>query len=141
MKRSTVSIILVAAFGLLAGSVAAYAQGTFKISFAFKADGKNFAPGEYWIGPKDDGQILLRQESTGKETLIPVLKKLEQLKPPVEEPQLVFHAVGNFAPSYTEYMTEYLLAEVWFPGQDGFLLHVTKGAHQRQTVKGQVAKK
>jgi len=141
MKRATVPIILVAAFGLLAGSAAASAQGTFKIAFAFKAEGKNFAAGEYQVASKDDTQILLRQESTGKEALIPVLKRLEPPTAPPAEPQLVFHAVGNFAPSYTEYMTEYLLAEVWFPGQDGFLLHVTKGAHQRQTVKGQVPKK
>ena len=132
---------MVAAFGLLAGSAAAYAQGTFKIGFAFKADGKNFAAGEYQVSPRDGGQIFLRQESTGKEAVIPVLKRLEPPTPPPAEPQLIFHAVGNFAPSYTEYVNEYLLAEVWFPGQDGFLLHVTKGAHQRQTVKGQVAKK
>jgi len=38
-------------------------------------------------------------------------------------------------------MTDYVLAEVWLPGQDGLLLHVTKGAHSHQTVKGQKAGK
>jgi len=49
--------------------------------------------------------------------------------------------VGNFEPSYTEYITDYLLAEVWLPGEDGFLVHTTKGAHQNQIIKGQKAAK
>ena len=88
-----------------------------------------------------EGQITLRQESTGKEVQIPFIERLAQPKPPVGEPQLVFDMVGNFEPSYTEYMTEYVLAEVWLAGEDGFLVHVTKGAHQNQVVKGAKAKK
>jgi hypothetical protein len=38
-------------------------------------------------------------------------------------------------------MTDYLLAEVWLPGEDGFLVHTTKGAHQNQIIKGQKAAK
>jgi hypothetical protein len=48
--------------------------------------------------------------------------------------------VGNFAPSYTEYVTDYVLAEVWLQGADGFLVHAMKGAHKTQTLKGQKAK-
>jgi hypothetical protein len=47
--------------------------------------------------------------------------------------------VGNFEPSYTEYVTDYVLAEVWLPGQDGLQVHTLKGAHQNQTVKGEIA--
>ena len=57
------------------------------------------------------------------------------------EPQLVFDRVGNFEPSYTEYFTGYVLAEVWLPGEDGFLMHTTKGTHQTQIVKGTIATK
>ena len=71
----------------------------------------------------------------------PVLKTLRQPDPPPAETQPVFHAVGNSEPSYTEYVTDYLPAEVWMSGQDGFLIHVTKGAHSRQVVKGQKAGK
>ncbi len=35
---------------------------------------------------------------------------------------MVLDAVGNFEPPYMECVTDYLLAEVWFPGQDGFLI-------------------
>ncbi len=141
MKRLVVLAVGALAFALVAGSAVTYAQGTFKIPFKFEAAGKSFPPGEYWVAQKGDGQITLRKEPNGEEVRIPFIQKLEQPKPPLEEPQLVFDMVGNFEPSYTEYVTDYLLAEVWLPGEDGFLIHTTKGAHQHQTVKGQIAKK
>ena len=60
--------------------------------------------------------------------------------PPLAEPQLVFDMVGNFAPSYTEYVTDYVLAEVWLPGGDGFQVHTMKGAHKTKILKGEKAK-
>ena len=38
----------------------------------------------------------------------------------------MFDEVGNFEPSYTEYFTVYVLAEVWLSGQDGYLIHTTR---------------
>jgi hypothetical protein len=72
--------------------------------------------------------------------MMDVNRRLAQPNSPLEEPQLIFDAVGNFEPSYTEHVTDYLLAEVWLPEEEGFLVHTTKGAHQNQTVKGQKAK-
>jgi len=141
MKRLIASAVVTLAVVLGAGSTAAYAQATFKISFKFEAGGKKFPAGEYRVARKDDGLIILRLESTGKEVEVPFTQKLAQPSPPVEEPQLVFDAVGNFEPSYTEYFTVYLLAEVWLPGEDGLLIHATKGAHQNQVVKGEKAEK
>ncbi len=141
MKRSAVLTVGALAFALMAGSVAAYAQATFKIPFKFEAGGKKLPPGEYTVVPKGDGQIALRQESKGEEVLVPFSERLPQPEPAVAEPQLVFDMVGNFEPSYSEYITDYLLAEVWLPGEDGFLVLTTKGAHQHQAIKGQAAKK
>lgn len=141
MKRLAVMSVVILAFALIAGVSLTYAQATFKIPFKFDAGGKKFPPGEYWIAQKGDGQFTLRQESTGKEFQIPFTKRLAQPTPPLEAPQLVFDMVGNFEPSYTEYMTDYVLAEMWLAGEDGFLVHTTKGAHQQKTVKGQVTKK
>ena len=127
---------------LIAGASAAEAQGTFKIPYPFQAGGAKLPAGDYTIGPKGADQVALRREPGGTDVLVPVLKRIP---PPAQgapaEPQAVFHAVGNFEPSYTEYMTDYILAELWLPGQDGFLIHVTKGAHSLQTVKGQKAGK
>jgi len=141
MKRLVVLSIMTLAFALIVSGTMAYAQGTFKIAFKFEAGGKKFPPGEYRITLTGEGQLTLRQESTGKEVPIPYIQKLAQPTPAIEEPQLVFDMVGNFEPSYTEYVTDYLLAEVWLPGEDGFLIHTTKGAYQNQTIKGQRAKK
>jgi hypothetical protein len=141
MKRLVVLSVLAFVFVLIAGSTVTYAQGTFNIPFKFEAGGKKFPPGAYWVAQKGEGQITFRREPNGEEVQIPFTSRLTQPSPPLEEPQLVFDMVGNFEPSYTEYVTDYVLAEVWLPGEDGFLVHTTKGAHQNQTVKGLRAKK
>lgn len=140
MKR--LAILAIAAFVVahMVGSTMAYAQAIFKIPFKFEAGGKKFRAGEYLLAQKGDKQIALRMGLSGEEVLIPFIQRMEQPKPPLEEPQIVFDVVGNFEPSYTEYVTDYLLAEVWLPGEDGFLIHMTKGAHQNQTIKGQKSK-
>jgi len=141
MKRLAVFAIGIFAFALISGGSMAYAQGIFKIPFKFEAGGKKLPAGEYWVAQSGEGQLSLRQESTGKEFQIPFVNKLASPTPPVEAPQLVFDMVGNFEPSYTEYVTDYVLAEMWLVGEEGFLVHTTKGAHQHKTIKGQIAKK
>lgn len=140
MKRLVVLAVAAIAFGLVAGSTGAHAQSTFKIPFKFEAGGKKFSPGEYWVAQKGEGKIVFRMEPNGEEVLIPFIQRLPKAEPRIEEPLLVFDEMGNFEPSYTEYVTEYLLAEVWQPGEEGFLVRTTKGAHQHKTVKGQKAK-
>ncbi|MGA2260194.1 MAG: hypothetical protein ABSH28_02025 [Acidobacteriota bacterium] len=141
MKRPIVLIVVALVFTLVAGASVCFAQGTFKVPFTFQAGDKKFPAGDYRIARKGSEQITLRQEPNGGEVVITILKTLAQPNPPFAEPQLIFDVVGNFEPSYTEYVTDYVLAEVWLPGQDGSLLHVTKGAHSRQTIKGQKAGK
>ena len=141
MKRLIALAVGTLVFALIAGSAVTYAQGTFKVPFKFEAGGKKLPPGEYWVAQSGEAQLTLRQESTGREFQIPFINRLAPPTPPVETPQLVFDMVGNFEPSYTEYVTEYVLAEMWLVGADGFLVHTTKGAHQHKTVQGQTAKK
>ena len=140
MKRLVVWAVAAMVMLLVAGATQAFAQGTFKIPFPFEAGGTKLPKGEYRVAQMDNGHITLRQEATGKEFQVPFTKKLAQPSPPLAEPQLLFDMVGNFAPSYTEYVTDYVLAEAWLPGADGFLVHTMKGAHKTQTIKGQKAK-
>jgi hypothetical protein len=137
MKRLAMLSVLTMACILIAGSSPACAQSTFSIPFKFKAGGKTYAAGDYSVAPKGDGQLSLRNEPGGEEVLIPFKERLAQPATPLVEPQLVFDVVGNFEPSYTEYVTEYVLAEFWLPGAEGYLIHATKGAHQNKTIKGQ----
>jgi hypothetical protein len=141
MKRSAVLTATAAAFALVAGAAAAHAQVTFKVPFKFEAAGKKCAAGDYAIAGIGDGRFTLKQVSTGKEIQVPFQKKLAPPDPPITEPRLVFDEVGNFEPSYTEYFTVYILAEVWPPGEKGLEVHVTKGAHKTQVVTGQPAAK
>jgi hypothetical protein len=140
MKRLAVWALAVMALAFVAGTTEGFAQGAFKIPFEFQAGGKTLPAGDYRVSQKGEGQITLRQEATGNEFQVPFTKRLPQPKPPLAEPQLVFDEVGNFAPSYTEYVTDYVLAEVWLQGGDGYLVHSMKGAHKTQTVKGQKTK-
>jgi hypothetical protein len=140
MKRLAVWALAAIALALVARPTEAFAQGTFKIPFAFQAGGIKLPSGEYRVAQKDGSQITLHQEATGKEFQVPFMKRLAQPNPPLAEPQLVFDVVGNFVPSYTEYVTDYVLAEVWLQGADGFVVHTMKGAHKTQTIKGQKSK-
>jgi hypothetical protein len=140
MKRLAIWAVVATALVLAAGSTQAYAQSTFTIPFPFKAGATSLPKGDYLVVQKDDSQMTLKQLSTGKEYQVSFTKRLAQPSPPNAEPQLVFDVVGDFAPSYTEYITVYVLAEVWQPGADGFLIHEMKGAHQTKIIKGQKAK-
>jgi hypothetical protein len=44
--------------------------------------------------------------------------------------------VANFEPSYTEYVTEYLLAEVWLTGKGGFLVLAGERSEYKKSVEG-----
>jgi hypothetical protein len=137
MKRIAFQPAVLLAFILAAGGAPLFAQATFKIPFKFEAAGRKFPAGTYWIGIKDDKNIEIRQESKGLDVAVPILEKLPQPVPPLVEPELGFDVVGNFAPSYSEYVTDYVLSEVWLSGQDGLLIRRLKGAHQHQAIKAE----
>jgi len=137
MKRSAFARFAISAF-LLAAATAAYAQATFKIPFKFEAGGKKYAAGTYWVGIKDDGNIEIRQEAKGLDVSVPSIGTAPQPTPPITGPELLFDVVGNFAPSYSEYVTDYVLAEVWIPGRDGVVTRTLRGAHKHETVRAEV---
>jgi hypothetical protein len=139
MKRKAVWPVVALACLLFAGGTSVFAQGVFKIPFKFEAGGKKFPAGDYWIGLKAEGQLAIRLESKDTEVVIPYLQKLTPPETPPTEPRLDFLVVGNFEPSYTEYITEYVLSEAWLSGQDGFQVRAMKGTYKHQIVKGQKA--
>jgi hypothetical protein len=141
MKRLIIGVAFALVLIVFLGQGMAYSQATFKIPFKFEAAGKSFPPGDYMVTQKDEGKITFRKGATGEEFLIPFTEKLVQPKQPIEEPQLIFDMVANFEPSYTEYITEYLLAEVWLTGKDGFLVLTAERSEYQKTVKGVKAEK
>ena len=133
-RRATATMaVLVTLLG--AGVSRASAQTAFKVPFPFQAGGSKLPSGDYTVLKTADGSLAFRQSATGKEFKVPFTERLAQPAPPLAEPQLVFDEVGDFAPSYTEYVTVYILSEVWFLREDGFRTHTTKGAHRTRVVK------
>jgi hypothetical protein len=141
MKLTAKAAIVTLAVLVAAGAASTFAQATFKVPFKFQAGGKKLPAGDYTVMNAAEGQITLRQEATGKEFPVPFTERIAQPKPAVAGPRLVFDEVGDFAPSYPEYMTVYILSEAWLAGEDGFRVHTTKGAHLTKVVNGVSAKK
>ena len=140
MTRRATAILGALALALVLTAGPALAQAGFDIPFELKAAGKKLAAGAYAVAKTPEGGLVLRQASTGREVPLPVLERIPRPEAAEPGPRLVFDEVGDFAPSYTEYITVYVLAEVWLPGEDGYRIHLTKGAHKTRAVAGQVSK-
>ncbi|MGB4704699.1 MAG: hypothetical protein WBI18_06460 [Candidatus Saccharicenans sp.] len=112
----------------------------FKVPFEFQAAGKKIPAGEYWFGFNQSEKLVLRQVSTGKELELTIQEKMTPPEQPAAEPRLVFDEVGDFAPSYTEYFTVYVLSQIWLSGEEGYRIHTTKGAHKEKVITGSPAR-
>ena len=141
MTRRAVFTIAIAALAVVSMAATVEAQSAFKVPLNFESGGKKFPAGNYIVSKTGDSQLTFQQVATGKESVLPFTQKLPPAEPPATEPRLLFDEAGNFEPSYTEYFTVYVLAEVWLSGQEGYLIHTTKGAHRNQTVKGEATKR
>ena len=140
MRHSAVFAIMILVFTLVAVAAPVHAQAAFTIPFAFESGGKKLPAGDYVVTKTADLQLTFRQVSTGKETVLPFTERLKPAVPPVAEPRIVFDETGAFEPSYTEYFTIYVVAEVWLSSPEGYLVHVTRGAHKEKVVTGQAKK-
>lgn len=141
MRYSAVFAITILAFALVAVAAPVHAQAAFKIPFAFESGGKKLPAGDYVVTRTGDAQITFQQVSTGKETVLPFTETLKPTVPPAAAPRIAFDETGAFEPSYTEYFTIYVVAEVWLSAQEGYLVHITKGAHKEKVVTGEARKK
>ena len=137
------SLLAVRAFAIalvmIAASMVVKAQMTVDVPFKFEAGGKAFPPGQYSIEVKADGAIGLRQVPNGVAIVIAAKERRKQPARAIQQPELVFDKVGNFEPSFSEYVTDYLLSEIWLPGIDGVVVLTTSGKHEHQTVTGRLA--
>ena len=140
MRHPAVFVIMIMVFGLLVAVAPADAQATFKIPFPFESGGKKLPAGDYLVTKTGETQLTFQQVSTGKQTVLPFTEALKPAVPPAAAPRVVFDETGAFEPSYTEYFTIYVVAEVWLSPQEGYLIHVTKGAHKEKVVTGEAKK-
>jgi hypothetical protein len=139
LAAGRLAIALCALAMLVAAATPAHAQAqaAFSIPFKFESGGKKLPAGDYVVTKTGDAQVTFRQVSTGKETILPIVETLKPATPPAGAPRIVFDETGAFEPSYTEYFTIYVVAEVWLSANDGYLIHLTKGAHKDKVVTGE----
>lgn len=117
-------IVLLAAGSALMGQAPARILKA-KIDFEFGVAGKVLPMGDYEFVVTGDGQVV-RVQGQGKSVeMANVITRLAaEMHTTPQDAHLVFDVVG----------TNHFLSEVWIPGEDGYLVHSTKGAHTHKVV-------
>ncbi|HMA54320.1 MAG TPA: hypothetical protein VKT17_07645 [Acidobacteriota bacterium] len=120
-------IMLVVGLVVLFAAVSGYGQGIIKakIDFSFKVEGKVLPPGEYEF-TRDAQATTFRVQGQGKEgALAPILTRMAaEIHTTAQDSHLTFDVVGD----------TYLLSEIWIPGEDGYLIQMTKGPHTHKVI-------
>ena len=111
--------LLVATLGL--GQVIVRAN----IPFEFTLLGKVLPAGQYQF-TREPGKDIIRVSGTAKGAAViaPIVTRLSKAVHTLDNTHLVFDKVGE----------THFLSELWIPGQDGYLLHSTKGHHEHMVV-------
>jgi len=96
-----------------------------KVPFQFTA-GKTVLPaGDYEFIPDPTMGLVRVSTPKGSAVVVQVVTRLAAgIHTTAADAHAVFDKVGN----------TYTLSEIWLPDEDGFLLHVTKGAHEHHIV-------
>jgi hypothetical protein len=130
MKKASLIAAAVLVVLALTGSTAftqssALRSANVKVDFPFVVNGGNLQAGAY-LFQIDNDQVLVRsQTGPGQGATIGVLTRLGRHDRDAEL-ELVFDKVGG----------KYLLSEIWFPGEDGYLLLSTKEQHDHRVLGG-----
>jgi hypothetical protein len=129
MTRRTLIIAAAVVLAVLAGSQPAHAQGRFdfKIPFNFVANGKTFTAGQYALVVNDNQDVVTLESAVpkGGSVLLPVETRTAA-RASQTVPEVVFDKLNG-----QDYVSELLV-----PGDDGYIVLVTKAKHTHESVKG-----
>jgi hypothetical protein len=129
MRSRTLIAAAAVAVAMLAGSQPAQAQTQydFKVPFGFVAHGKTFAAGEYRLATNDTDTILTLEGKDPKNgaVALPVETRISEARS-LAEPEIVFDKLDG----------KYFVSELLVPGDDGYMVQVTKAKHTHESVKG-----
>ncbi len=128
MERRTLALLGALLLVLALVPAVGYSQQVVSatIDFKFVADGKTLPAGTYDLKPSaDESTFQLTPTGKGPSMYLLPVTRLAAPETPIAEAKLVFDRVGNL---------DYL-SEIWIPGQDGFLFHITKEKHTHHVVK------
>ena len=140
MRAVTKTAVVLAAFVACVGSAGsrALAQNLVgdrivaDVPFKFIASGKTYDAGKYEMKLLSEQQAVELRGPVGTKrgpaepkSVLQVMTRLPGANSPVADSQLVFDKVGG----------TYYLAEMWMPGEDGFVFFEAKAPHAHSTVK------
>jgi hypothetical protein len=96
------------------------------IPFQFVAEGKTFPAGQYeFIRDGTDRNFQVVGPGTRNDVIVPIITRLGgSIHTTPQDSHIVFDNVNG----------TYILSELWIPGMDGFVLHITQGKHEHRTV-------
>ena len=130
MRHRLFITIAALAVAIAMGGALAYAEtAKVEIKFDFKAGGQAKPAGVYTVETTPNGPISLKGPS-GEGLFMPVMTRLGRHDLDAD-PELVFDSING----------EFYLSEVWFPGQDGYLLLGTKEQHDHRVLGGSKPRK
>jgi hypothetical protein len=119
---------------MLAGGPPAYAQQhyDFTVPFSFVANGRAFTAGQYMIVPDNEHEVLnlLPKDPKAGSAFLPVETRIAETTS-LAAPEVVFDRING----------QLYVSELLLPGEDGYLLLVTKAKHTHQSLKGASVKK
>lgn len=123
-------ILLIAGFFAVLAVTAVFGQPSAvkaQIGFPFTVEGKVLPSGTYDFVRDEVAGIFKVSDEKGNEVAAPIHTRLAAAAHAVPANSLVvFDKLGG----------TYVLAEIWIPGQDGYVLAITKGKHEHMIVKG-----
>jgi hypothetical protein len=132
MKHRVFALLFAAALLMAAHPSISYAQNVMfvTVDFEFVAHGTTLPAGTYVLRLSPDmTHFTLTQtdaEAPRAGISLETKTRLAAMAPPPGETHLVFEKEGD----------AYVLAEIWLPDEDGWLVYPTTGQHTRRTVKG-----
>ena len=120
-------IVVLGLFAFLAAA-AVYAQPqvvTATVDFPFMVEGKALPSGSYTF-TRDTGANAFRVQGEGKNGgLATVYTRINgELHNTMQDAHIVFDVIEG----------KYILSEIWIPGEDGYLLTLTKGEHKHKVI-------
>lgn len=124
MKKT---ILTVGFFALLAVA-AAYGQNAVvraQIDFPFIVEGKTLPAGTYDFAQDESASVFRVSDGGKNQAVAQILTRLAAgMHTSPADGHIVFDKIGD----------AYTLAEIWIPGQDGYVVAVTKAKHEHKII-------
>lgn len=134
MRIQTLLRVAAVTLVIVAGSRPALAQERFDFgtTFDFSARGQMYAAGQYTLVTNATRDVLTLEPKNvkGPSVLLPVETRISERKA-LKEAEVVFDKLNG----------KLYLSELQIPGEDGYLVLVTKASHTHESVKISNAKK